>query len=108
VLVVLLGAALLTEVIGIHALFGAFLFGAIMPPGGTVTSFANSSSLSSVFLLPIFFAYRAAHRIGLLNDAVSWAVCVGIISGGRREAGRQHAGGALVRSTWHDAFVLGA
>jgi Kef-type K+ transport system membrane component KefB len=82
VLVVLLGAALLTEVIGIHALFGAFLAGAIMPPGEELRQQLRErlESLSSVFLLPIFFAYTGLRtEIGLLSDAASWAVCIGII-----------------------------
>ena len=100
VLVVLLGAALLTEVIGIHALFGAFLAGAIMPPGEELRQQLRErlESLSSVFLLPIFFAYTGLRtEIGLLNDAASWAVCVGIIlTAVAGKLRRQHAGGALV------------
>ena len=112
VLVVLLGAALLTEVIGIHALFGAFLAGAIMPPGEELRQQLRErlESLSSVFLLPIFFAYTGLRtEIGLLNDAASWAVCVGIIL--TAVAGKLLGSMLAARwsgSTWHDAFVLGA
>jgi Kef-type K+ transport system membrane component KefB len=112
VLVVLLGAALLTEVIGIHALFGAFLAGAIMPPGQALRQQLRErlESLSSVFLLPIFFAYTGLRtEIGLLNDAASWAVCLGIIL--TAIAGKLLGSMLAARwsgSSWHDAFVLGA
>ena len=112
VLVVLLGAALVTEVIGIHALFGAFLAGVIMPPSQELRQQLRErlESLSSVFLLPIFFAYTGLRtEIGLLNDAASWAVCLGIIL--TAIAGKLVGSMLAARwsgSTWHDAFVLGA
>ena len=112
VLVVLLGAALLTEVIGIHALFGAFLAGAVMPPSRELRLQLRErlESLSSVFLLPIFFAYTGLRtEIGLLNDAASWAVCLGIIL--TAIAGKLVGSMLAARwsgSSWHDAFVLGA
>ena len=105
-------SALLTEVIGIHALFGAFLAGAIMPPSQELRQQLRErlESLSSVFLLPIFFAYTGLRtEIGLLNDAASWAVCVGIIL--TAVAGKLLGSMLAARwsgSTWHDAFVLGA
>lgn len=109
---VLLGAALLTEVIGIHALFGAFLAGAIMPPGQELRHQlrARLEGLSSVLLLPIFLAYTGLRtEIGLLNDTASWAVCLGIIL--TAVAGKLLGSMLAARwsgSTWHDAFVLGA
>ncbi len=52
-------SAFATEAIGIHALFGAFLMGAIMPKG---TAFVRTLSekledFTVVFLLPLFFAF---------------------------------------------------
>ena len=113
VLVVLLTAAVLTEIIGIHALFGAFLAGAIMPASPELRQQLRErlESLSSVFLLPIFFAYTGLRtEIGLLNDAASWAVCLGIIL--TAVAGKLLGSMLAARwsgSSWHDAFsVLGA
>ena len=79
---VVLGSALIAEVIGIHALFGAFLAGTIMPQ--SVTFRANLvekiEDLSAVVLLPIFFAYTGIRtQVSLLNDWHAWAVCGGII-----------------------------
>jgi Kef-type K+ transport system membrane component KefB len=112
VLVVLLASALATEVIGIHALFGAFVAGAVMPPSEELHRQLRErlESLSSVFLLPIFFAYTGLRtEIGLLNDAAGWAVCVAIIL--TAVAGKLVGSMLAARwsgASWHDAFVIGA
>jgi len=76
-------SALLTEVMGIHALFGAFLAGVIMPHS---KAFRDGLTLqlenfSGVFLMPLFFAFSGLRtHLGLLNDLASWFVCAGIIA----------------------------
>lgn len=71
-----------TEIIGIHALFGAFFFGAIMNKEGR---FAHSlaekiEDLVLVVFLPLFFAYSGLRtQIGLLNHADDWLMCAAII-----------------------------
>jgi Kef-type K+ transport system membrane component KefB len=112
VLIVLLTSALWTEVIGIHALFGAFVSGVIMPPNEGLRRQLRErlESISSVFLLPVFFAFTGLRtEIGLLNDARAWGVCFGIIV--TAIAGKL-VGSMLAAkwtgSSWHDAFVLGA
>jgi Kef-type K+ transport system membrane component KefB len=105
-------SALLTEIMGIHALFGAFLAGAIMPHRkefreGLTLQLEN---FSGVFLLPLFFAFSGLRtHLGLLNDLTSWLVCAGIIAvamagklGGSMMAGR------FMGMNWKDAFTLGA
>lgn len=78
-----LASAYTTEWIGIHALFGAFLMGAIMPKG---TRFVRQLSekledYTVVFLLPIFFAYMGLKtRIGLLNNSDLWLDTIVIIA----------------------------
>jgi len=77
-LLLLLGSAWVTEFIGIHALFGAFLFGAIIPKeGGLAQALAEKlEDVAVVLLLPIFFAYSGLRtQVGLLNSAESWAIC---------------------------------
>jgi len=72
IFLLVLGSAFATELIGIHALFGAFLMGAIMPKG---TQFVRHLSekledYTVVLLLPIFFAYTGLKTsIGLINNA---------------------------------------
>lgn len=105
-------SALLTEVMGIHALFGAFLAGVIMPPAkvfreGLTLQLEN---FSSVFLLPLFFAFSGLRtQLGLLNDLTNWLVCAGLIAvamvgklGGSMLAAR------FMGMNWHESFALGA
>ncbi len=79
----ILASACTTEAIGIHALFGAFLMGAIMPKG---TRFVRHLSekledYTVVFLLPIFFAYTGLKtRIGLLDTQELWLYTLLIIA----------------------------
>lgn len=79
---VLFGSALMTEIIGVHALFGAFLAGAIMPMDAAFRHGlrARLESFSSVFLLPLFFAFTGLRtQIGLLDTPAAWLTCLGII-----------------------------
>ncbi len=75
IFLLVLASAYATEAIGVHALFGAFLMGCIMPKG---TQFVRHLSekledYTVVFLLPIFFAYSGLKtRIGLLNNGELW------------------------------------
>lgn len=79
----LLLSSLTTEYIGIHALFGAFMFGAIMPrEGGYAHALAEKlEDFVVIFLLPMFFAYSGLRtEIGLLNSVESWVFCGLIIA----------------------------
>jgi Kef-type K+ transport system membrane component KefB/nucleotide-binding universal stress UspA family protein len=75
IFMLILASAWTTEAIGIHALFGAFLMGAVMPKG---TQFVRHLSekledYTVVLLLPIFFAYTGLRtRINLLNSPELW------------------------------------
>jgi Kef-type K+ transport system membrane component KefB len=112
VLVFFLASALTTELIGIHALFGAFLAGVVMPRQRRFRAFLSErlEEFASIFLLPVFFAFTGLRtRIGLLDDAESWLICLLIILvatlgklGGSMLAAR------LTGVGWPDAFALGA
>jgi Kef-type K+ transport system membrane component KefB len=112
VLAVLLLSALVTEIIGIHALFGAFIAGAIMPVNGTFRAVVRDrlESISSVFLLPVFFAYTGLRtQIGLLDNVVSWAICLAIIV----VATTGKLGGTVLAARWtglpwRESVALGA
>ncbi len=76
--VLLLLSSMATELIGIHALFGAFLFGAIMPrEGGYAPALAEKlEDFVVVFMLPLFFAFSGLRtQINLLNSADTWIYC---------------------------------
>ncbi len=63
VVVGLLASALTTETIGIHAIFGAFMFGAVLPLRMPVVEAMHGriGTLTSVLLLPAFFAATGLH-----------------------------------------------
>jgi Kef-type K+ transport system membrane component KefB/nucleotide-binding universal stress UspA family protein len=71
-------SALITEIIGIHLIFGAFLLGAVMPKheGLTRDLAQKTEDFVLIFLLPIFFAYSGLKtQIGLLNRLDLWGLC---------------------------------
>lgn len=112
VICVTVGAALCTEMIGIHALFGAFLAGAIMPE---TNDFRHKlgvrvENFSSVLLLPLFFAFTGLRtQIGLLNDLQGWLICLLIIA--VATLGKLGGSALTARLTgmgWHDSLQLGA
>jgi K+:H+ antiporter len=104
-------AAYFTQVIGIHALFGAFLAGAVMPDTSTVRSFLRDklAAFSSVALLPLFFAFTGLRtQISLLNDWQGWLVCAGIIA--VAIAGKLGGGMLAARwagMSWSDSISIG-
>jgi Kef-type K+ transport system membrane component KefB len=66
-----------TETIGIHALFGAFMAGAIMPENLRVRNILveKIEDIALVLLLPLFFVFTGLRtQIGLLNDIHLWEV----------------------------------
>ena len=81
-LVALLLSALVTEAIGIHAIFGAFLLGAIIPHDCAVARLFSQKleDIVTVLLLPAFFAYTGMRtEIGLIADVQGWLICAVII-----------------------------
>ena len=112
VLACVLLCAFVTEVIGIHALFGAFVAGAVLPSYPSVHRQLKTrlESFSAVALLPLFFASTGLHtEIGLIHGARNWMLCLLVIAlatvgkvGGTSVAAR------VTGSSWPDAFALGA
>jgi Kef-type K+ transport system membrane component KefB len=116
VLALVLGTVLLsalsTEIIGIHALFGAFLAGIVMPAGGGFRKklVLRVEHFSSVLLLPLFFAFIGLRtQIGLLNSSWDWLICLVIISvatvgklGGTSLVSR------MMKMSWRESLKLGA
>jgi Kef-type K+ transport system membrane component KefB len=103
----LLLSALATEAIGIHAVFGAFLFGAVIPHDGTVArEFTHRlKDLTTVVLLPAFFALTGM-RTRLNFDLGDWAVCGVIVLAAT--AGKFGGSFAAARLTGLDARTSAA
>jgi Kef-type K+ transport system membrane component KefB len=112
VFILLLASAWITEIIGIHALFGAFLAGVIMPPEVSVKKLLTDKieDVSMLLLLPIFFAYTGLRtQIGLIGEQNLWlvfglimAVAVGGKFGGSAFTAR------LMGQSWTDSLSIGA
>jgi Kef-type K+ transport system membrane component KefB/nucleotide-binding universal stress UspA family protein len=78
-----IASALLTELIGIHLIFGAFLLGVAMPKNADLTRELAEKTEDFVltFLLPVFFAYSGLRtQIGLLNQPVLWLLCLAVLA----------------------------
>lgn len=76
-----LGSAALTDLIGIHAFFGAFLFGAIIPHDSLVARDMTDKlqDVVAILFLPAFFALTGVKtQIGLLNNAHDVMICIAI------------------------------
>jgi Kef-type K+ transport system membrane component KefB len=78
VMVLLLVSVWATEALSVHALFGAFLAGVVIPGGGLLEAGLRErlESVTVALLLPLFFAYNGLRTsIALLNSAELWALC---------------------------------
>jgi Kef-type K+ transport system membrane component KefB/nucleotide-binding universal stress UspA family protein len=77
VFVLLLVSSLTTQWIGIHAIFGAFILGALMPKvGGFVGELAEKlEDFTTVVFLPVYFAYTGLRtQVGLVDSLWLWLV----------------------------------
>jgi Kef-type K+ transport system membrane component KefB len=101
-----------TEVIGIHALFGAFMMGSIMPD---ISKFRmifieKVEDVAVILLLPLFFVFTGLKtEIGLINDPYLWKVTGAIIL---VAVVGKFLGSALaakfVGQNWKDSLTIGA
>jgi Kef-type K+ transport system membrane component KefB len=111
ILILVLASSFVTQWIGIHALFGAFLMGTIMPKN---TAFVQTlteklQDYTVVFLLPIFFAYIGLRtQIGLLDRPSLWFYTSLIILA----ASSGSIGGSAIAAracgiSWREASAIG-
>lgn len=80
--IAVVASALITELIGIHFIFGAFLLGATMPKNAGLTRelAEKTEDFVLVFLLPVFFAYSGLKtQVGLLNSPDKWLLCAAVV-----------------------------
>ncbi len=102
----------LTEVIGIHALFGAFIAGAIMPENVRFRNLfiEKVEDVALVLLLPLFFVFTGLRtQIGLLNEPYLWKIAgviflVAVI--GKFVSSTLAA--KFVGQSWKDSLSIGA
>lgn len=111
IFILLVVSAAATEIIGIHALFGAFIAGVVMPSniGFRKVMMEKVEDVALVFFLPLFFAFTGLRtEIGLLNSPELWLLCllfvvVAILGklGGCAIAAR------CVGESWKDSLLIG-
>ncbi len=70
-----------TDLIGLHAVFGAFVMGAAMPRGIVARDLVGRiQPLTVALLLPLFFTYSGLNtKIGLLNTGFLWLMCGAVL-----------------------------
>jgi Kef-type K+ transport system membrane component KefB len=81
-LLVLMLGAFVTDVVGIYAVFGAFIVGVAMPRGRFAeAAIGNLEPITTTFLLPVFFVYSGLNtQIGLLTSPAIWRVAVILVA----------------------------
>lgn len=112
IFLILLLSAYATEIIGIHALFGAFLVGVIMPTSLNFRSIVTDKieDVSIVLLLPLFFAFNGLRtQIGLLNEShlwitFGWVILVAVVG----KFGGSAISAKMVGQSWKDSLSIGA
>ncbi len=111
VLVLVLASAWITELLGIHALFGAFLVGAIVPRQSSLNEafIPHIRGVTSVILLPLFFAATGLRtNVGVLQSPTLWLCCalvlVVAIAG---KLGGAALSARAVGFSWREATTIG-
>jgi Kef-type K+ transport system membrane component KefB len=107
----MLAASWTTERLGVHALFGAFMAGLVMPKNERMIADVvdRIESLSLALLLPLFFALTGLRtRIDLLSNKSMWGYAAAIVA--IAVAGKLAGAAFTARATgmnWKDSFGLG-
>jgi Kef-type K+ transport system membrane component KefB len=110
-LVLALLSAWITEALGVHALFGAFVAGAVVPANRPVVqeTVRKLEDLTVVFLVPLFFAFAGLRAsLGLVQSGSLWGYTLLIIA--VAIAGKLGGCGITARLTgmrWREATALG-
>lgn len=105
-------SALSTDRIGIHAIFGPFLLGAVMPRGSAPVEWAMGRlrSVTEALLLPLFFVFSGLRTsIGLLGDWQAWLWCLAIlVTAMAAKWGPSTLAARGCGMSWEDSLSIGA
>lgn len=111
IFLVLIISATLTEIIGIHALFGAFIAGVVMPSnlGFRRVMMEKVEDVTLAFFLPLFFAYTGLNtNLLLINTPQMWIVCgLFILVAVTGKFGGCAIAARLVGESKHDSLIIG-
>ncbi|GBB96608.1 hypothetical protein RclHR1_27980001 [Rhizophagus clarus] len=108
---IVLISSFITNIIGVHAIFGGFIIGVIMPhEGGFAVGITEKiEDLVNVLFLPIYFALSGIKtQIGLLNDGTSWGwvILVIVIAMFGKITGATLAA-RLNKMAWRESLTIG-
>jgi Kef-type K+ transport system membrane component KefB len=109
--VILIVSSYLTSIIGIHALFGAFMAGVIMPSSFSFRKIVidKIEDVSIILLLPLFFVMTGLRtQIGLINEGHLWItfgwILLVAVSG---KFGGSALAARMVGQSWKDSLSIG-
>jgi Kef-type K+ transport system membrane component KefB len=111
IFVALLLSSSATELIGIHAIFGAFALGAVIPHDSQMARELTDrlEDLVVVLLLPAFFAFTGLRtQIGLVSGLQEWALCgLIILVASAGKFGGSLAAARITGLGWREGSALG-
>jgi Kef-type K+ transport system membrane component KefB len=104
-------SSLATEAIGVHAIFGAFVFGALLPSDNALAKSLGKKleEIVSVLLLPAFFVLTGMRtELGLVTGLQAWTLCglIVLVACFGKFTGAA-AAARLTGLSWRDAAALG-
>ena len=112
IFLLLISSAYLTEILGLHALFGSFIAGVVMPSNIKFRKIMTEKveDVSLALFLPLFFVSTGLRtEIGLLNKPELWWLClVFIIVAIVGKFGGAFFSARFVGESWRDSFYIGA
>ena len=80
-MLLLLGSAYITNAMGIHPVFGAFVIGLILPRRTAyIDNIRSIDTINNILFLPLFFVYSGLRtQVGLISTPSLWLICVIIL-----------------------------
>jgi Kef-type K+ transport system membrane component KefB len=110
-LLLLMTASGVTEAIGMHALFGAFLFGAILPREQGLPALLKEKleTIAVMVLMPLFFAYSGLRtEMGLVHGVWEWTLTgLLVLCASVGKIGGAAASARLTGLRWREAGAIG-
>ncbi|RHJ95210.1 cation:proton antiporter [Parabacteroides bouchesdurhonensis] len=112
IFLLLIISSYLTEILGLHALFGAFIAGVVMPGNIKFRKIMTEKveDVSLALFLPLFFVSTGLRtEIGLLNSPELWWMCgIFILVAIAGKFGGALFSARFVGESWKDSLYIGA
>ena len=109
---ILLLSSYMTEILGLHALFGAFVAGMVMPENLKFRKILNEKveDVSLALFLPLFFVYTGLQtKIGLIQGSEMWILCgVFILVAVVGKFGGTLVAARFSNESWKNSLYMGA